>query len=116
MKKSWKILIVAVMIAGALWLDIPDRPKLISSITSGDTIYLTVLVDQKETENAEKLEAKLWKMYGEDSFSGIRLQTEGKTAAKNCCMKVYRGKKALEEGKEYLMFYGCREEEQGKEK
>lgn len=116
MKKMWRFLIIVTAITGVLWLSIPRRPRLVSSITSGDTAYLTVMVDVNEAEDAEKLEAKLWEMYRADSFSGIKLQAEGKAEAKYCCMKVYRGKKALEDGKEYLMFYTCREEDNGQQK
>lgn len=114
MKKMWKFLIIATVITGVLCLSFPKRPRLVSSITSGDTAYLTVMVDVRESEDTKKLEAKLWRMYREDSFAGIKLQAEGKTAAKHCFMKVYKGKKALEEGKEYLLFCEDKEENNGK--
>lgn len=103
MKKAKWGIVVTLTIVLLLVGNVPKRPQLVNSITSGETAYLTVLVDKRETKNSEKLEEKILKMCREDSFSGIKLRAEDKEPAKKYYIKVYRGRKALEEGKEYVI-------------
>lgn len=101
-KVTWGILVTLTIVL-LLIGNVPKRPRLVNSINSGETAYLTVLVDKRETKDQEKLEEKILKMCREDSFSGIKLQAEDKEPVKKYYIKVYRGEKALEEGKEYIL-------------
>lgn len=82
---------------------VPQRPRLVNSITTGKTAYLTVLVDERDTKDKERLEEKILKMCREDTFLGIKLKAEGKKAAEKYYIKVYIGKEALERGEAYLI-------------
>lgn len=99
-KVKWGILLTILFLA--ILENVPRRPRLISSITNKENAYLTVLVDERDAKDKEKLEEKLLKMCREDSFTGIKLQAEGKNTAKNYYIKVYTSQKALKEGKPEL--------------
>lgn len=79
-----------------------QKPKIVSSITTMDRAYLTILVDKRDTKNLEKLEEKILKMCREDSFEEIKLQTDDKPMAKKLHIFVYSSKKDLEKGVNFL--------------
>lgn len=96
-KKASLICIICIIVA-LIFVSIPQKPRIISSITTFDTAYLTILVDKKEMKNIEKLEAKILQMCREDAFENIKLQTEDKPMVQNFCISVYTSKKDLEKG------------------
>ena len=102
MKKKWRMLGGICIILVLIFANIPQKPRIISSITTFDTAYLTILVDKFETRNIEKLKAKILQMCREDDFESIKLQTEDKPRAKKFYISVYNNKKDLERGIPFL--------------
>ncbi len=102
MKKKWQVIGFICIIATLIFGNIPQKPRIISSITTFDTAYLTILVDKKEIRNVKKLEEKLLQMCKEDQFKDIKLQTEDKVLPKNLCISVYISQKGLSNGTPYL--------------
>lgn len=51
MKKKWRMLGGICIILVLIFANIPQKPRIISSITTFDTAYLTILVDKFETRN-----------------------------------------------------------------
>lgn len=98
MRKKWEIvLIICLIAAGGLW-SIPKKPKLISSITTKDTAYLTILVDKREANDPQKLRDELLEMCKADAFETIKLNTEDKPLAKRLHISVYTSWNDLEIG------------------
>ena len=102
-RKIWIIGSICLIVWLGL-LIIPRKPKLVSSITTMETAYLTILVDQVELFQVEKLKHKLVKMCKEDTFTEIKLHTEGKSLPKRLHISVYTGGRALRAGKEAFAF------------
>ncbi len=103
MARKWKIICVICIIVCVIFSNLPQKPRLISSITSFDTTYLTILIDKRETENIKKLEEKIIKMCREDLFDNMKLQTEEKPLAKRLHISVYTSKTNLEKGTPFLI-------------
>lgn len=70
------------------------EPKLVSSIVSMDTAYLTVLADEREVRDEEKFREKIYKMCLEDDFGEIKLWTEKRTSAKISYFRLCDGKRS----------------------
>ena len=102
MKKKCGIICTICIIAGIGLVNIPQKPKLISSITTMDTAYLTILVDKRDSKNVEKLKEKLLKMCIEDSFEEMKLQTKERPLAENLWITVYISKRDLEAGNPFV--------------
>ena len=102
MKKKWRMLGGICIILVLIFVNIPQKPRIISSITTFDTAYLTILVDKFETRNVEKLKDKILQMCREDAFENIKLQTEDKPMAQNFHISVYTSRKDLESGIPFL--------------
>ncbi len=79
-----------------------QKPKIISSVTSFDTTYLTILVSRFETKDVKRLEEKVLKMCMENTFENMKLQTADKPLSDKLDILVYRSQKALEMGEPYL--------------
>ena len=82
----------------------PQKPKLMSNITTLDTAYLTILVDKREIKNIKKLEMKLLRMCKKDQFDFIKLQTEDRDLPENLHISVYASKEDLEKGQNCVTF------------
>ena len=104
MKKKWRMLGGICIILILFFVNIPQRPRIISSITTFDTAYLTILVDKREIKNIKKLEIKLLKMCKEDQFESIKLQTEDRDLPENLHISVYASKEDLEKGEHCVTF------------
>ena len=102
MRKKWSIICIIGLIVGMILGNLPQKPKLISSITTMDTAYLTILVDKREAENVEKLKEKLLQMCREDSFEEMKLSTKERPLAENLCITVYTSRKDLNEGNPFV--------------
>lgn len=102
MIKKWCVICSICIIVGVTFVNMPQKPKLVSSITTLDTAYLTILVNKRETKNVEKLEEKLLQMCREDDFDNIKLHTEDKPAAKKWHISVYSSQRDLEKGNRCL--------------
>lgn len=100
--KKWGIICTICIVVGVCLWNIPKKPKLISSITTLDTAYLTILVDKNDAKNIDELEKKLLAMCKEDAFENIKLQTEDKPMAKNLHISVYVNQEDLESGNVFL--------------
>ena len=100
-KKGFLICTICIVI-GIIFVNMPQKPKLVSSITTMDTAYLTILVDERETKNLEQLKKKIIHLCKTDGFKEMKLQTDDKEAVKKYYISVYIDEKKLEEGKEYL--------------
>lgn len=98
MRKKRRIALLALLMAGLLIGNGRRRPRLISSITTLDTAYLTILVDPEDAEDVENLKEKLLEMCREDQFSGIKLHTEGKQEPQTYYFRIYTSEKKLKEG------------------
>ncbi len=96
--KRWLVICTICIIVGAFFLKIPQKPKLINSITTMDTAYLTILADEAETKNLEKLKEKIIYLCETDGFKEIKLQTDDKVPAKKYYISVYSSEKDLKEG------------------
>ena len=101
-KKWWIICIICINAAVLIW-KIPQNPKIISSITTLDTAYLTILVDKSETKNVKKLEKKILQMCREDAFEEIKLNTEDRPLAQKLYIFVYISEADLKTGKPFLV-------------
>ena len=100
-KKRWIFLIICCIVC--VWLvKTHQKPKIISSVTTFDTTYLTILVDRFETKDAKQLEEKLLKMCMEDTFENMKLQTEDKQLSEKLNIVVYYSHRELEKGVPYL--------------
>lgn len=104
MRKRWKILITIMAVVCLTPIMIPSKPQLISSITTLDSAYLTILVDKKEIRNIKKLEEKLVRMCRFDQFDEMKLQTEDKQLPEKLNISVYTSRKDLEKGNLYMKF------------
>ena len=102
-KKIWIICSIC-LIVGTCLLIVPRKPKLISSITTMNTAYLTILVDRVEMFNVEKLKNKLIQMCKEDAFTEIKLYTEERSLPKRLHISVYTNARALKTGRMELYF------------
>ena len=102
MKKKWRMLGGICIILVLIFANIPQKPRIISSITTFDTAYLTIFVDKFETRNVEKLKDKILQMCREDAFENIKLQTEDKPMVQNFHISVYTSRKDLESGIPFL--------------
>lgn len=100
--KKWLVICTICIIAGGFFVNIPQKPKLISSITTMDTAYLTILVDKTETKNLEELKKKIIYLCKTDGFKEIKLKTDDKESVKKYYISIYTGEKELEEGREPL--------------
>lgn len=103
MTKKMSLICFICIIVGMIFVNIPQKPKIISSLTVLDTSYLTILVDKFERRNPEKLEDKILQMYKDDSFENIKLQTEEKPLARKFYISVYTSKAELERGIPFLV-------------
>ncbi len=99
MKRIVSILCTICIIVVIVFANIPQKPKLVSSITSFEHAYLTILVDKREIRNLKNLEEKIIKMCREDTFDGMKLQTADRTPASNYHISVYTSRCNLEKGK-----------------
>ena len=104
MKEKWRMLGGICIILVFIFVNIPQKPRIISSITTFDTAYLTILVDKREIKNIKKLEIKLLKMCKEDQFESIKLQTEDRDLLENLHISVYASKEDLEKGEHCVTF------------
>ena len=100
--KKWGIISTICLIACLGILMTPKKPKLISSITTKETAYLTILVDKRDVLDVNKFREKLIQMCIEDSFEEIKLQTEEKPLEKRLFISVYTSKKDMENGNSYM--------------
>lgn len=103
MKQKWKILCAICIIASMITVVFPQKPKLISNITTMDTAYLTILVNRWETRNVNKLEEKILQMCREDSFENMKLYTEDRPLIRRWIISVYGSKHDLEKGNPFLI-------------
>ena len=99
MLKKWGIFCVLCICFASIFVKFSQKPKLISSITTFDTAYLTILVNPKDFIDVEKLESKLMQMCTEDAFENIKLYTEDKPVPKNWHITAYVSKSQMEDGK-----------------
>ena len=104
MKRKWKVFWAICIIVCLTIVIFPQKPKLMSNITTLDTAYLTILVDKREIENIKKLEMKLLRMCKEDQFDFIKLQTEDRDLPENLHISVYASKEDLEKGQNCVTF------------
>ena len=102
MRKKLSIICTICIIVYVAFCNIPQKPKLISCITTFDTAYLTILVDRKSIKNVENLEEEILQMCRADSFDNIKLQTEDKPMAQRLHISVYFSEQDLEKGTPYL--------------
>lgn len=102
MVKKWGVICTICIIVCLIFVNVPHKPKLVSSITTLDTAYLTILVDKIEIKNVKKLEEKLLQMCREDSFENIKLQTSDKAMPKKLYISVYVSQYDLESGNVYM--------------
>ena len=98
MTKKWGILSILCISCVLIFAKFVQKPKLVSSITTFDTAYLTILVNRFDFINAEKLEKKLIFMCKEDGFENIKLYAEDKCIPKNWYIMVYSDMRDLENG------------------
>lgn len=104
MKRKVGIILAICLIVAFIIGKCSEKPRIVSSITTMDTAYITVLVPKWDTYNVEQLKEKLIQMCLEDEFSEIKLRTEDKPAAESFHISVYTSAKNLDEGKEFLYF------------
>lgn len=106
MAKKWGILCVMCISFVLIFTKSVQKPRLVSSITTFDTAYLTILVNGFEFTNVEKLEKKLVFMCQEDAFENIKLHAEDKSIPKNWHITVYSCMRDLENGENgvYIKF------------
>ena len=98
MERKWKVFWAICIIVCLTIVIFPQKPKLISNITTLDTAYITILVDKRELRNIKKLENELLKMCIEDTFEGMKLNTENRTRPENLHISVYAGRGDLKKG------------------
>ena len=98
MGKKWGILCVLCISCALICAKFVQKPKLVSSITTFDTAYLTILVNPFDFINVEKLEKKLVFMCKEDAFENIKLYAEDKTIPRNWNITAYSCMRDLENG------------------
>lgn len=67
-----------------------------------DKAYLTVLADERESRDAEKLKETILKMCREDSFEDMKLHTEDRLLPESLHISVYLSEKDLKEGNIFL--------------
>lgn len=102
--KKWFVICTICIVTGMIFVNRPQRPRLISSITTMETAYLTILVDEAEITDLEKLKKKIIHLCKIDGFQEIKLQTEDRVPAKRYYISIYISENDLKEGKEYLTF------------
>lgn len=88
---------ICIALGVAFW-NIPHEPKIVSSITTMETAYLSIVVDPREVKDVEKLKEKILQMCREDSFENIKLHAEDKAMAKRLYISVYTSMNNLENG------------------
>lgn len=98
---GWVIVPAAALILSSLVFG-RKKPKLISSIRVMDKAYLTVLADERESQDAEKLKETILKMCREDSFEDMKLHTEDRPLPESLHISVYLSEKDLKEGNIFL--------------
>ncbi len=98
MKKKWSVIGFICIILTLIFVNMPQKPRMISSVTTFDTAYLTILVDKKEMLNIKKLEEKILKMCKEDLFDEMKLNTEDRSLPENLHISIYTGKSELQKG------------------
>ena len=76
MKKKVGIILAICLIAAVIIGKCSDKPRIVSSITTMDTAYITVLVPRWNIYNVEQLKEKLIQMCLEDEFLEIKLTSE----------------------------------------
>lgn len=78
------------------------RPKIVSSITTMDTAYLTVVANKIYIVDQEALAREILEMCRENAFDDIKLTTEDKAYPHTLYISVYQNESQLNEGKELL--------------
>lgn len=81
-----------------------QKPRIVSSITTKESAYITVLVPKYSAGNVEVLKEKLVKMCLGNEFDQIKLGTEDRPLAKRLHISVYTSKNDLKIGNELLNF------------
>ena len=102
MKKKVGIIVAILLIVAFVIGKYSEKPRIVSSITTMNTAYITVLVPKWDTYNVEQLKEKLIQMCLEDEFSEIKLRTEDKPAAERLYISVYTSEADLTKGKEFM--------------
>ena len=92
---------LAALVCAVFFVKPGAEPKLISSIVSMDTAYLTVLASKREVKDAEKFRERLLEMIREDSFREMKLWTEQRGLPQNLHISVYVTKRDLKCGSPY---------------
>lgn len=111
MVKKWVVICTICIVIGVVFVNMKQGPKLVSSITTMDTAYLTILVHEAEITTLEKLKKRLIELCENDGFEGIKLHTEDRTPVEKYHISVYVSEKDLKQGKEYLTFSFQRKEQ-----
>ena len=102
MKKKVGIILAICLIAAVIIGKCSEKPRIVSSITTMDTAYITVLVPRWNIYNVEQLKEKLIQMCLEDEFLEIKLRAEDKPAAKRFYISVYTSESDLTKVKEFM--------------
>lgn len=112
-KKKWVFLIVGVIcLIGCLCLiNVQKKPKLVSSITSLDTAYLTILVEQWFAGNKEETAKEIVEMCRQNAFTNIRLISEGKDYPRTLFISVYKTEKQMKRGSLWMSIKYVRKDE-----
>ena len=102
MGRKLGIICTICIFVGIISYKMPFKPKIVTSVTSLDDVYLTILVNRSEIRNIEKLEEKILKMCREDAFEHKMYQKEETFEETNYKIRVYDSKRALKLGKPVL--------------
>ena len=103
MRKYVALFITICIIVCFIFYNYPKDPQVISSITTMDTVYLTILVNQREARNRKKLEEKIIEMCKTDSFDSIKLWTGEKNIISRWNISVYSSRRELKKGTAFMI-------------
>ena len=71
MLKKWGIICTICVVVGIVAYKTPIKPKIVTSVRSLDSVYLTILVNLSEKRNLEKLEETIRELCEEDVTSYV---------------------------------------------
>lgn len=102
MRKKWWIIGIFFVIFVINILNMRQKPKVVSSITTMDTIYMTVLANGRYFAAKEAVAQEVVEMCKEVAFEDIKLSAESGEEAKIFYITVYRNQWQLDAGKAWI--------------
>lgn len=102
MRKKWWTISIIFIIFWIIIVNMEQKPKVVSSITTMDTTYLTVLVNGGYFATKEAVAQEIVEMCKENAFEDIKILTRTGEDPRTFYITVYRSRRRMNEGKAWM--------------